>query len=64
MKDKILYIQLTMEERDFIVDNALNGLFHNCHDKLKEDLGVMEQRNVMECRDLAKRLMIKLNRYA
>lgn len=54
-------IELTNAERDFIVDNALNGLWSHSMDKLKENLGDVERKNIEQCRDEAKRLMLKLD---
>jgi len=55
-------IELEPTERDFIVDNALNGLWSDCMEKLKSNrLGDIERRNIESARDEANRLMLKLD---
>lgn len=57
-----MIVELTEKERDFIVDNALNGLWSHSLDRLSEPhLGDIEKRNIRDTAEEAKRLMLKLD---
>lgn len=49
--------KISKDDRDFIVDNALNGLWNHCEEKLKGNLGDIERKNVEYARDKSKQLM-------
>lgn len=54
-------ITITKTERDFIVDNALNGLWDECRRKQTNTNEIIELRNLVTCETECKRLMKKLN---
>lgn len=55
-------LDITEEEKNFIVDTALNALWVDCETKLRSDrLGDIEKKHLIATRDETKRLMKKLD---
>lgn len=63
IKNKTYIIELTYGERDFIVDNALNGLWNHCVDILSKNnqLGDIEKKGIEYTIKECKRLMKKID---